>query len=70
MMVTLLHCEQCETNLSGSFVSLFYQFSEEEQLFIKDFILNNGRLKSIAQQMNKSYPTVRKMLNQIIRKIE
>jgi len=70
MMITQLHCEQCGTNLSGSFVSLFHKFTDEEQLFIKDFVINSGNLKSLALQMNISYPTIRKILNQIIIKIE
>ena len=69
LVITELHCDLCGTNLSGSFVSSFHQFSEDEQLFIKNFMLNGGNLKSLAQQMNISYPTVRKMLNQIINKI-
>ena len=70
LVITQLHCEQCGTTLSGSFVSSFQQFSDDEQLFIKNFILNSGSLKSVARQIDKSYPTVRKMLNHIINKIE
>jgi hypothetical protein len=70
LVITELHCEQCETRLTGSYVSLFHQFSEDEQLFIENFILNDGSLKSLAEQMNINYPTVRKMLDQIISKIK
>ena len=70
LVITQLHCEQCGTTLSGSFVSLFHQFSEDEQLFIKNFILNSGSFKSVARQMGKSYPTIRKILDHIISKME
>jgi hypothetical protein len=68
-MITQLHCAQCGANISGSFVSSFHQFSEDELLFIKNFVVNSGSLKSVARQINKSYPTVRKILNHIISKI-
>ena len=70
LIITQLHCNQCGVNLSGYFASSFHQFSEDEQLFIKNFVLNDGSLKSVARQMNKSYPTIRKMLDHIINKIE
>lgn len=70
LMITQLHCESCGTNLLGSFVPPFNQLSEEEQLFIKIFVLHSGSLKSVAQQMKISYPTIRKILNQIISEIE
>ena len=70
LIINHLHCEQCGTNVSGSFISSFHQFSEDELLFIRDFVLNSGKLKLIALKMDKSYPTIRKMLNRIINKIE
>ena len=69
LMITQLQCDRCGAGLSGSFVSSFHQFSKDEQLFIKNFILNDGNLKSVARQIDKSYPTIRKMLDQIISKI-
>ena len=69
MVTTELHCEQCGANITGNFVSPFQHFSAEEQLFIRDFILKDGSLKAVAQQKKISYPTVRKMLNQIINKV-
>ena len=70
LMTTQLQCNQCGVNVSGYFVSFFHQFSDEDQLFIKIFVLNDGNLKSVAQETNKSYPTVRKMLDQIISKMD
>ena len=70
LTVTQLRCKQCGTSISGSFDSMFHQFSEEEQVFIINFLVSNGSLKSLAGKMNKSYPTIRKMFNQIITKIE
>ena len=70
LIVKDVFCEKCGTTLSGSFISPFNQFTDDEQVFIKIFIQKSGSLKSVAQLMNKSYPTIRKMLNQIINKIE
>ena len=70
LIVIQLHCEECGTNLTGSFVSPFHQFSEDEQLFIRNFVLHSGSIKSVARQMGKSYPTVRKMLNNLIKQLD
>ena len=70
LIITQLHCGQCGTILSGTFISLFNQLSEDDLLFIKNFVLNSGSLKHLSKQIDKSYPTVRKMLNQIIKKME
>jgi hypothetical protein len=43
---------------------------EEEALFIKRFVMNSGSLKSMASEFGVSYPTLRKRLNRLIRKIE
>jgi len=70
LTITQLHCEQCGTTLSGTFISPLNQLSEDDLLFIKNFVLNSGSLKHVAMKMDKSYPTVRKMLNHIIKKME
>ena len=43
---------------------------KEELSFIKKFIMSSGSLKSLAEEYNVSYPTVRMRLNSLIQKIE
>ncbi|TCN24118.1 DUF2089 family protein [Mesobacillus foraminis] len=38
--------------------------------FIRKFILNSGSLKNMAKEYEVSYPTVRTMLDNLIKKIE
>jgi hypothetical protein len=43
---------------------------QREQDFIIDFIQCSGSLKLMAQKLKLSYPTVRNMLDDLIRKID
>ncbi|MFS8541184.1 MAG: DUF2089 family protein [Caldibacillus sp.] len=43
---------------------------KESLEFIRKFILNSGSLKAMARDYKVSYPTVRTMLDRLIKKIE
>lgn len=43
--------------------------SEEDLIFVKNFLLSSGSLKEIAQIYDVTYPTVRVRLNKLIDKI-
>lgn len=71
LSVTELSCPECNTKVSGQYLlPLLLQISEEDQQFILDFFLSSGSLKEMANQMGKSYPTVRNKLDDIIEKIK
>lgn len=71
LTVTELSCPECQTTVSGKYpLPLLLQIPEEEQQFILDFFLASGSLKEMANQMRKSYPTVRNKLDDIIEKIK
>ncbi|MDD3003642.1 DUF2089 family protein [Flavobacterium sp.] len=71
LSVTELSCLECKTKVSGAYsLPLLLQISEEEQQFILDFFMSSGSLKEMANQMGKSYPTVRNKLDDIIEKIK
>lgn len=71
LSVTELSCTECKTVVSGKYVlPLLLQIPEEEQQFILDFFLSSGSLKEMANQMGKSYPTVRNKLDDIIEKVK
>jgi len=44
--------------------------SPEGQDFVLSFVKHSGSLKEMAKQLNLSYPTVRNLLNDIIKKIQ
>jgi hypothetical protein len=65
-----LHCDSCETTISGSFnLPLLLKLEQKEQDFIIDFMECSGSLKVMAQKLKLSYPTVRNMLDDLINKI-
>lgn len=71
LSVTELSCTECSTRVSGRYIlPLLLQIPEDEQQFILDFFLSSGSLKEMANQMGKSYPTVRNKLDDIIEKIK
>ena len=48
----------------------FIMLKEEDQEFIRQFVISSGSLKQLAQIYEVSYPTVRLRLNNIINKLE
>ena len=70
LSVTELSCPACQTKISGKYVlPLLLRIPEDDQQFIVDFFLSSGSLKEMANQMGKSYPTVRNKLDDLIEKI-
>jgi hypothetical protein len=71
LKVQSLHCEQCDTTISGHFeLPVFLRLETKEQDFILEFVNSSGSLKVMASKLNLSYPTVRNMLDDLINKIE
>lgn len=71
LKVKNLKCEQCQTEVSGSYnLPVLATLSENDQQFITRFVINSGSLKEMATELKLSYPTVRNMLNDIIEKIQ
>lgn len=65
--VVKLHCEYCDTELTGSFSLSKFNYLETEKLyFIEIFVKNRGNIKAIEKELNISYPTVKKMLDEVI----
>jgi hypothetical protein len=48
----------------------FINLEEDEQNFLKRFILSSGSLKDLARHYNVSYRTVRLRLDRVIEKIQ
>jgi len=65
--VTRLECDHCHTAIEGSFTLSKFNYLETEKLyFIEVFIKNRGSIKAIEKELNVSYPTVKKMLDEVI----
>ena len=70
MEIQTLHCQHCETTVSGHFhVSKFNYLEEETRYFIEIFVKNRGNIKAIEKELNISYPTVKKLLDEAITKL-
>ena len=67
LFVTKLECSNCHTKISGQFqLSKFNYLSKEHLYFIELFIKNKGSIKQLEKELNVSYPTVKKMLDEVI----
>ena len=67
MQVVKLHCDSCDTSISGEFeLDKFTYLSREEKYFIEVFIKKRGNIKEIEKELGISYPTVRRNLDQVI----
>ncbi|PKK97003.1 MAG: hypothetical protein CVV58_03480 [Tenericutes bacterium HGW-Tenericutes-3] len=68
--VVKLHCDHCDTTIEGDFTLSKFNYIETESLyFIEIFIKNRGNIKMIEKELNISYPTVKKMLDDVIVKL-
>lgn len=65
--VSELKCNTCESTIQGDFpLSKFDNLSVTQQEFALIFIKNAGNIKSIEKELNISYPTVKKNLDDLI----
>jgi hypothetical protein len=66
-----LKCETCETEVRGSYkLPLLAKLSNEDQLFILEFLKSSGSIKEMASQAKVSYPTMRNRLDDLINTIK
>ncbi|MEA5026194.1 MAG: DUF2089 domain-containing protein [Erysipelotrichaceae bacterium] len=70
LLATKLSCPNCHTEITGEFVlSRFSNLNRDELKFIETFVLVRGNIKEMEKEMNISYPTVKKYLDNIIQKM-
>lgn len=65
--VIKLKCSKCDTEIEGNFTLSKFNYLDQEKLyFIEVFVKNRGNIKAIEKELNISYPTVKKMLDDVI----
>lgn len=70
LKVTKLGCAKCGTELSGQFhLGKFAYLKEEELRFVELFVKNAGNMKQLQNELGVSYPTAKKMLNDVIKSL-
>lgn len=68
LVVTRLHCRNCDTNVEGHFtLGRFHSLSPEQIYFAETFIRCEGKINRVEDELNISYPTVRARLHDLIR---
>jgi len=67
LRVVKLECDHCNTTLEGNFTLSKFNYLETEKLyFIEVFMKNRGNIKQIEKELGVSYPTVKKMLDEVV----
>jgi len=67
MIVTRLHCPNCEVTVEGRFsLGRLAMLSPEQLEFVEVFLRCEGKITRVEKELNISYPTVRSRLNEII----
>jgi hypothetical protein len=70
LLATRLSCNVCHTEITGEFeLSRFSYLNKEELNFIETFIRVYGNIKEMEKELDISYPTVKKMLEQVVTKM-
>ncbi|MDA3892253.1 MAG: DUF2089 family protein [Salinivirgaceae bacterium] len=69
--VKTMVCESCETIVDGNYkLPLLASLNDDAQKFIIEFVKSSGSLKTMANSMNLSYPSVRNRLDDIIKTLK
>jgi hypothetical protein len=65
--VVQLVCNHCSTEIKGNFTLSKFNYLDTEKLyFIEVFVKNRGNIKAIEKEMGYSYPTIKKMLDDVV----
>ena len=70
LRVRVLQCPGCQTRIEGNFepnASPIFYLSGKELEFVELFVKVRGNIKEVEKALGISYPTVRGMLDSIIR---
>ncbi len=68
LRITRLACPSCKTELSGSFVPCKYcALDDKQQVFMETFLRSRGNIKDVERTLGISYPTVKGLLDDLLR---
>ncbi len=68
VVVTRINCRDCNTTIDGQFSSrTFSQLTEKQMDFVETFIRLEGKITHMEKELGYSYPTIRKLLHDVIR---
>lgn len=68
LTITRLHCDKCQIEINGAFsLSKLNLLTKEQLNFVEVFLKNSGSIKAIEKDLNISYPTVKKLLSDVLK---
>lgn len=68
LQVTRIACPTCHSAIEGTFsLGRFQRLNPEQLAFLEVFIKNRGVIRNVEAELGKSYPTIRNMLDDVIR---
>lgn len=68
IIVTHLHCQDCDTTYESRFsAGAFSQLTKEQLAFVETFVRCEGKITRMEDELGLSYPTIRNRLHEIIR---
>jgi hypothetical protein len=68
IVVTRLHCQDCDSSIEGRFVHGIFEALTPEQLgFVETFVRCEGKISRMEDEIGLSYPTIRNRLHEVIR---
>ena len=67
LVIERLQCTGCKSVVEGKLpIPALARLTREQQRFVEAFLLSNGSLKQIAEEMECSYPKVRSILDGVM----
>jgi hypothetical protein len=68
VIVTRINCRECNTTMDGHFSSrTFSQLTPKQMDFVETFVRLEGKITHMEKELGYSYPTIRKLLHDVIR---
>jgi hypothetical protein len=68
VLVTRINCRECNTTIDGNFSArTFSQLSPKQMDFVETFVRLEGKINRMEKELGYSYPTIRKLLHDVIR---
>ncbi len=65
--ITRLSCQNCKSELSGTFSPCKYcTLGDKQKLFLDTFLQCRGNIKEVERSLSISYPTVKGLLDELI----
>ena len=68
LIVARYRCEGCDTSIEGRFENSAFPGLNSDQIeFVKTFVRCEGRINRMEDELNLSYPSIRNLLQDVIR---